>query len=77
MKARLFLTVLILSAFSVLLNAQDKAGTQVKRTPVPAAGIGEKKVDTSHISQIKKVVVSSGEVSQIKMNLRYAPVWIQ
>lgn len=39
--------------------------------------IGEGKVDASHISQIKKVVVSSGEVSQIKMNLRYAPVWIQ
>ncbi len=39
--------------------------------------IGEGKVDASHISQIKKVVVSSGKVSQIKMNLRYAPVWIQ
>ncbi len=40
-------------------------------------GIGEGKVDASHISQIKKIVVHSQEVSQIKMNLRYAPVWIQ
>jgi len=39
--------------------------------------IGEGKVDASHISQIKKIVVHSQEVSQIKMNLRYAPVWIQ
>ena len=39
--------------------------------------IGEGKVDASHISQIKKIVVHSSEVSQIKMNLRYAPVWIQ
>ena len=40
-------------------------------------GIGEGKVDASHIFQIKKIVGHSGEVSQIKMNVRYAPVWIQ
>lgn len=39
--------------------------------------IGEGKVDASHISQIKRIVVHSKEVSEIMMNLRYAPVWIQ
>jgi hypothetical protein len=39
--------------------------------------IGEGKVDASHISQIKKIIVHSREVSQIKMSLRNAPVWIQ
>jgi hypothetical protein len=40
-------------------------------------GIGEGKVYASHISQIKKIVNHSGDVTQIKMNLRYSPVWLQ
>jgi hypothetical protein len=39
--------------------------------------IGERKVNASHLSQIKKIIIQSHELSQIKMNLRYAPVWIQ
>jgi hypothetical protein len=35
MKARIFITVLILSVLSVLTNAQDKTGTKVEQTPVP------------------------------------------
>lgn len=40
-------------------------------------GIGEGKVDASHISQIKKIAVHLSAASQIKINLRFAPVWIQ
>lgn len=39
--------------------------------------ISERKVNASHLSQIKKIIIQSHELSQIKMNLRYAPVWIQ
>lgn len=39
--------------------------------------IGEGEVNSSHLSQIEKIIVSSHEVSQVKMNMRFAPVWIQ
>jgi len=39
--------------------------------------IGKGKVNASHLSQIEKIIVKSHEVSQIKMNIRYGPVWIQ
>ena len=39
--------------------------------------IGEGKVNANHLSQIKNIIGKSHEVSQIKMNMRYAPVWIQ
>jgi hypothetical protein len=39
--------------------------------------IGEGKVNASHLSQIRKIIVNSHDVSQIKMNMRYAPVWVQ
>ena len=39
--------------------------------------IGEGEVNASHLSQIEKIIVKSHEVSQIKMNIRYGPVWIQ
>jgi len=39
--------------------------------------IGEGEVNASHLSQIEKIIVNSHEVSQVKMNMRFAPVWIQ
>lgn len=39
--------------------------------------IGEGNVNESHLSQIKNIIVKSHELSQIKLNMRYAPVWIQ
>ena len=39
--------------------------------------IGEGKVNASHVSQIKNVISKSHEEPQIKLNMRYAPVWIQ
>ena len=39
--------------------------------------IGKGKVNASHLSQIEKIIVNSHEVSQVKMNMRFAPVWIQ
>jgi hypothetical protein len=39
--------------------------------------IGEGKVNANHLSQIKNIIGKSHEVSQIKINMRYAPVWIQ
>ena len=39
--------------------------------------IGEGEVSASHLFQIEKIIVNSHEVSQVKMNMRFAPVWIQ
>jgi hypothetical protein len=39
--------------------------------------IGEGEVNASHLSQIEKIIVNSHEESQVKMNMRFAPVWIQ
>jgi hypothetical protein len=39
--------------------------------------IGEGEVNASHLSQIEKIIVNSHEVSQVKINMRFAPVWIQ
>jgi hypothetical protein len=39
--------------------------------------IGEGKVNASHVSQIKNIIGKSHEEPQIKLNMRYAPVWIQ
>jgi len=39
--------------------------------------IGESKVDERKLSNLKKIIFQSNEVSQIKSNIRYAPVWIQ
>lgn len=39
--------------------------------------IGESKVDERKLSSLKKIIFQSNEVHQIKLNLRYAPVWIQ
>jgi len=39
--------------------------------------LGEGNVNENHLTQIKKIIGKSHEVSQIKLNIRYAPVWVQ
>jgi hypothetical protein len=39
--------------------------------------IGEGEVNASHLSQIEKIIVNSHEVSQVNINMLFAPVWIQ
>jgi hypothetical protein len=39
--------------------------------------LGEGNVNENHLSQLKNIIGKSHEVSQIKLNIRYAPVWVQ
>lgn len=39
--------------------------------------LGEENIDPSHLSSIKDIINQAGENTQIKENIKYAPVWIQ